>query len=413
MLAIADGRPETLGLKQTIEHFLDFQYEIYTRKYQKLLAKELEKREIQEGLMRAVDIIDLIIEILRGSKNINQARACLTEGNTEGIRFKTKKSEKEASRLNFTLAQANAILEMRLYKLIGLELDALMKDHDETLKHIAEYQDILENHDSMSKVIVSELDKIKRSYSRPRRTSIENAREVVLEEKKLEEMPIVLLVDRFGYTRTIDQPTFERNQEAAVSESKYIINCMNTDRIAVFTDIGKVHLIKATDFPFGRFRDKAVPIDNICNFDSSTERIIQIFPLPQILNSKLLFVTAAGMLKQVEGSQFDASKRTIAATKLGDGDTLLVVIDTGTYNQVVLQTAGGFFLKFPLINVPEMKKTAVGVKGITLAAKDQVEAVYPLDSALPRSITYNEKEVSLGKLKLAGRGGKGTKIRVK
>ena len=413
MLAIADGRPETLGLKQTIEHFLDFQYEIYTRKYQKLLAKELEKREIQEGLMRAVDIIDLIIEILRGSKNINQARACLTEGNTEGIRFKTKKSEKEASRLNFTLAQANAILEMRLYKLIGLELDALMKDHDETLKHIAEYQDILENHDSMSKVIVSELDKIKRSYSRPRRTSIENAREIVLEEKKLEEMPIVLLVDRFGYTRTIDQPTFERNQEAAVSESKYIINCMNTDRIAVFTDIGKVHLIKATDFPFGRFRDKAVPIDNICNFDSSTERIIQIFPLPQILNSKLLFVTAAGMLKQVEGSQFDASKRTIAATKLGDGDTLLDVIDTGTYNQVVLQTAGGFFLKFPLINVPEMKKTAVGVKGITLAAKDQVEAVYPLDSALPRSITYNEKEVSLGKLKLAGRGGKGTKIRVK
>ncbi len=413
MLAIADGRPETLGLKQTIEYFLDFQYEIYTRKYQKLLAKELEKQEIQEGLMRACDIIDLIIEILRGSKNINQARACLTEGNTEGIRFKTKKSEKEASRLNFTLAQANAILEMRLYKLIGLELEALIKEHDETLKHIAQYQDILENHDSMSAVIVTELDKIKKSYSRPRRTSIENAKEIVLEEKKMEEMPIALLVDRFGYARTIDQPTFERNQEAAVSESKHIISCMNTDRIAVFTDIGKVHLIKAADFPFGRFRDKAVPIDNICNFDSASERIIQIFPLPAIMTSKLLFVTAAGMVKQVEGSQFDASKRTIAATKLAEDDTVLDVIDIGTYNQVVLQTENGIFLKFPLVSVPEMKKTAVGVKGITLSAGDRVEAVYPLDSALPRTIIYNEKEVALGKLKLAGRGGKGTKIRVK
>ena len=191
MLAIADGRPETLGLKSIIEYFLDFQYDLTTRKYQKLLAKELEKQEIQEGLMRATDIIDLIIEVLRGSKNIKQAKACLMTGATEGIRFKSKASEKAASTLDSTERQATAILEMRLYKLIGLEMDALLKDHDATLKNIASYKDILENHKSMSRVISHDLDMIKKTYATPRKTSIENVGAAVYEEKKAEAMEVV------------------------------------------------------------------------------------------------------------------------------------------------------------------------------------------------------------------------------
>ena len=132
MLAVADGRPETLSLKSTIEYFLDFQYELMTRKYRTLLTKEKEKQEIQEGLIKACDVIDLIIEILRGSKNIQQAKACLTSGQTEGIRFRTKASEKAAAKLQFTERQASAILEMRLYKLIGLEIEALQKEYEQT-----------------------------------------------------------------------------------------------------------------------------------------------------------------------------------------------------------------------------------------------------------------------------------------
>ena len=164
MLAVANGRPETLSLKQIIEHHVDFVFEVTTRKYKTLLGKELEKKEIQEGLIKACDVIDLIIEILRGSKNREQVKKCLVEGITEGIKFKSKASEKAAKNLKFTENQATAILEMRLYRLIGLEIEALQAEYDQTMKNIASYEDILNNYDSMCNVIIEELDGIKKEY---------------------------------------------------------------------------------------------------------------------------------------------------------------------------------------------------------------------------------------------------------
>ena len=158
MLAVADGRPETLGLKKIIEYHVDFQFELATRKYKTLLAKEQEKSEVQEGLIKACDVIDLIIEILRGSKSVKDARACLVNGITENIRFKSPISRKMAALLRFTERQATAILEMRLYRLIGLEIEALRAEHEQTLKNIARYEDILNNYDSMAQVIIEELD---------------------------------------------------------------------------------------------------------------------------------------------------------------------------------------------------------------------------------------------------------------
>ena len=220
MLAVADGRPEVLGLKKIIEYHVDFQFELATRKYRTLLNKEKDKKEIQEGLIKACDVIDLIIEILRGSKSVKEAKACLTQGITENIKFKSKISQKMASMLRFTERQATAILEMRLYKLIGLEIEALMKEHEETLKNIARYEEILNNYDSMSEVIMEDLDALKKEYAVKRRTVIENAEEAVFEEKKVEEQEVVLLMDRFGYAKTVDVSTYERNKEAADKENK-------------------------------------------------------------------------------------------------------------------------------------------------------------------------------------------------
>ena len=262
MLAVADGRPETLGIVPLIRHHVNFQYELATRKYKTLLAKELDKKEIQEGLIKACDVIDLIIEILRGSKNVKDAKACLMTGDITNIRLKSKKSEEKAMQLRFTERQASAILEMRLYKLIGLEIEALMKDHDETLKHIAEYEDILSNRATMAKVIIKELERYKKEYAMPRRTAIENAAEAVFEEKKIEEMDVVFLMDRFGYAKTIDVGAYERNKEAADTENRYILRCKNTDKICIFTDRGQMHLLKVLDLPYGKFRDKGTPIDN-------------------------------------------------------------------------------------------------------------------------------------------------------
>ncbi|MEG1291835.1 MAG: DNA gyrase subunit A, partial [Lachnospiraceae bacterium] len=261
MLAVANGKPETMGLTAVIRHHVDFQYEIATRKYKTLLSKEVDKKEIQEGLMKACDVIDLIIEILRGSKNIKDAKECLMNGTTEKIEFRFKGSEKDAKELCFTERQATAILEMRLYKLIGLELEALRKEHDLTLQNIARYEELLKSRTAMAKVIIKELDGFKKEYGKPRKTVIENAAEVVYEEKKIEEMPIILLMDRFGYIKTIDVSIYERNKEAADGENKYVIPCMNTDKLCIFTDQGQLHLVKLLDIPYGRFRDKGIPLD--------------------------------------------------------------------------------------------------------------------------------------------------------
>ena len=250
MLAVADQRPETLGLRQIIEHHVDFQFEVATRKYTSLLKKERENQEIQEGLIQACDVIDLIIEILRGSKNREQVKNCLVNGETDGIKFKTKTSMRRAAKLHFTERQAGAILDMRLYKLIGLEIETLMAEHKETMKKIASYEDILNNYDSMAAVIMKDLEKIKKEYGRPRRTAVENAAEIVYEEKKIEETQVVFLMDRFGYARTVDTSVYERNKETADTENKYLFSCMNTDKVCVFTDAGRMHLVKILDLPY-------------------------------------------------------------------------------------------------------------------------------------------------------------------
>lgn len=412
MLAVAGGRPETLSLKAIIENFLDFQFDINTRKYQHLLVKEQEKREIQEGLIKACDVIDLIIEILRGSKNIKQAKSCLIHGITEGINFKTKTSERAAKKLRFTENQATAILEMRLYKLIGLEIEALQKEHEMTLENIAKYEDILENHSSMSRVITKELQAFRKSYARPRRTQIINAKEAVFEEKKFEEIEIVFLMDRFGYCRTVDVPTFERNRDAALTENKYVIQCMNTDRLCLFTDAGHMHMIKVSALPYGKFRDKSIPIDNFGNYNSSEESLVYVDCLTNIIGSRLLFATGQAMFKQVNGEEFNVSKRTIVSTKLSDNDKVIAVLPLSDATHVALRTKNGIFLRFDISEVPEKKKAALGVRGIKLSGDDMVDEVYLLAKNGETIITYNDKSISLNRLKLGHRDTKGTKLRI-
>ncbi|MEO2239237.1 DNA topoisomerase (ATP-hydrolyzing) [Dorea sp. YH-dor226] len=411
MLAVADGRPETMGLKRIIEHHVDFQFEMATRKYQTLLKKERDKKEIQEGLIKACDVIDLIIEILRGSQNIKDAKACLTKGITENIKFKSGISKKMASMLRFTERQATAILEMRLYKLIGLEIEALMKEHEETLKNIAKFEDILNHYDSMANVIIEDLDKIKKEYATKRRTVIENAEEAVYEEKKVEEQEVIFLMDRFGYAKTVDTSTYERNKEAADHENKYIFSCMNTGKICLFTNTGKMHQIKVMDLPYGKFRDKGLPIDNVSNYDSTQEEIVYLCDAEQMRYAKILFATKQGMIKKVEGTEFQVAKRTIAATKLQPEDELVSVQVITDNQQIVLQTKDGYFLRFLAEEVTDKKKGAVGVRGIRLKKNDELEQAYLFEEGTECKITYNEKEVTLNRLKLAKRDGNGTKYR--
>ena len=335
MLAILDGRPETMGLKAIIRESVNFQYEVAGRKYRNLLEKELERKEIQEGLIKACNVIDLIIEILRGSKDRAMAKACLVEGKTDGIKFKSKESKVMASQLQFSEKQATAILEMRLYKLIGLEIEALINEHEETMSNIYRYEDILARRDSMAQVIMNELDEIKEKYKRKRRTQITNAEEAVYVEKKVEEMDIVFLMDRFGYAKTIDTATYERNKEAADAENRFAFVCKNTGKVCLFTNTGQLHTVKAMDLPFGKFRDKGVPIDNVSNFDSAKESIVYAASQSDLNLYRVIFATKQAMLKVVDGGEFDVAKRTVAATKLVDGDERSCVQGTAQHDFTV------------------------------------------------------------------------------
>ena len=412
MLAIANGRPETLNLKGILRNYLDFQYENNTRKYNVLLEKELEKKEIKEGLIKACDCIDLIIAILRGSKNLKDARACLMTGDTSNINFRVPGFEEDARALHFTEKQATAILEMRLYKLIGLEILALQKEYKECLKKIKEYQKILSSRVTMDEVIKKDLEEIKAEFSVPRKTLIEDGKEAVYDETAVEIREVVFVLDRFGYSKLLERNIYERNKETVETENAFVVPCLNTDKICLFTDNGTLHQVKVTDIPFGKLRDKGTPIDNISKFDGTKERPVYVTNAASLPGHKFLFATKGAMVKVVPGEEFETNNRTVAATKLQDEDMLLSVQPADNASEVVLQTTSGVFLRFAMEEISELKKNSRGVRGIKLGRGEELEAVHLLGAGSEPVVLYKEKQVHLNRLKIGKRDGKGSKVRL-
>ena len=410
MLAIANGRPETLNLKRILEYFLDFQYKNATKKYQTLLEKELEKKEIKEGLIKACDIIDLIIAVLRGSKNLKDAKACLMTGDITNIKFRVKGLETDAKKLCFTEKQAGAILEMRLYKLIGLEILQLEKEYKDTMAKIKKYESILSGRKNMNVVMKQDLEEIKQEYGTPRRTLIEDGKEAVYDENAVAIAEVTFVMDRFGYCKILDKNTYERNKETIETENPYVVNCLNTDKICIFTNSGNLHQIKILDIPGGKLRDKGTPIENLCKFDGTKEEIIYLSYAQGLKGHKFLFATRQALIKLVSGDEFETNNRLVSATKLQEGDRLIDIQPFGGQTDVVLQTSSGVFLRFLTNEISEMKKNARGVRGIKLSQGEELEAVYLLGT--DPIIRYKEKEVHLNRLKMNKRDGKGSKVRL-
>jgi len=411
MLAIVDGRPEILSLRDILKNYIEFQYEITTKKYNILLNKELEKKEIQEGLIKAVDVIDLIIAILRGSKNLAQAKKCLTSGDTTDITFKVKSLEKDAKKLSFTEKQAQAILDMRLYKLIGLEIEALLKDNETTLKNIAEYENILKNHKNMDKLFINDLEKIKKEFAIKRRTHIEDAKEAVYVEEEVASEEVIFVMDKFGYCKLLDRGTFDKNAENIGTENKYVFPIMNTDRICIFSNKGILYKIKAMDLPMSKLRDKGVPVDNLTKFDSGSEEILLALSEDSIQGSYILMLTKNGYIKKVSSSEFKTNNKQVASTKLNDDDVLVGVklLGSGIKTDICVSSSAGYALKFNVSEVNEFKKSTRGEKAITLGYNEFVENLYILSETGIGIV--NGKEVNLSKVRLSHRGYKGQKIK--
>ncbi|MDO5291528.1 MAG: DNA topoisomerase (ATP-hydrolyzing) [bacterium] len=411
LLAVKEQQPIVFNLKSLIEEFVFFQEEIYTKEYKYLLDKAYARLEIVKGLIKAIDVIDLIIEILRGSSSIKQARACLIHGDTSDIKFKSEKSKKIAATLDFSERQAEAILTMQLSKLIGLEIMKLHEEQDSLLSNITEYELILSDERELFKVIKARLRSYKKAFAGERRTLLHNVEKVEYkEEVKIED--IYVLIDRFGYTKSIDSGSYNRAQADTLKEYAHIVMMKNLDKLCIFTAEGNMYQIKASAIPKGKLKDKGTLIQSLCKIGKEEPLLYTGFE--QLYESQLLFATKNGYVKLVSGTEFETIRSMITSTKLDDGDTvagicMLTAADAiAADRKVVMLTEKGTSLGYNLDEVSELKKTSRGVKGIALDAKDHVSFVGVFDSQTD-TFMYRDQELSVRKVRNRKRGAKGQK----
>lgn len=412
LLAITGGQPKLFNLKEMIEEFVLFQEELYTKEYQFLLEKAKKRLEIVEGLMKATDVIDLIIEILRGSSSVKQAKACLIEGITDDINFKSQASKKQAATLLFTEVQADAILAMPLSKLIGLEILKLHEENDTLLANIAGYEKVLSNVKELYKVIKAKLREYKKQLARERRTElVDVVAEAYVEEVKIED--IYICIDRFGYTKSMEEAAFQRASEEAKKEYPHIIKMKNTDKLCLFTNQGNMHQIKADKIPRCKMRDKGTLVHNLCKMSNDEEALLYM-AFEDMFESMLLFTIKSGYIKLVSGAEFETNRLQIAATKLDEGDEVCGVtaltaseVLAGT-KKVILLTEKGLSLGFPVSEVSEFKKTSRGVKAIALEKGDSLVFSTAVDPNA-ETFEYEGKILNARRVRNRKRAAKGQK----
>lgn len=408
LLAVMDQQPIVFNLKKIIKEFVLFQEELYTKEYEHMLDKAQRRLEIVDGLIRATDLIDLIIEILRGSTSIKQAKACLTAGDITDIKFKSKASEKAATKLDFTERQADAILAMPLSKLIGLEILKLHEESDSLQENIATYRLVLSSKSELYKVIKARLKGYKKLFPAPRHTILSTATNSdYVEEVKVED--IYVLIDRFGYTKSMDAAAFARANADAIKEYTHIVKMQNTDKLLLFTAEGNMYQIKAMNIPKAKLKDKGILIHNLCKVGK--ENILYYTSFEELFESELMFTTKNGFIKRVSGIEFETNRSMISSTKLEPGDELIsIVLLTGDMilqpdMKVIIMTNTGGSLGFSLSEVSEMKKSGRGVKAITLE-KDECVDFATVQSSEVETFVYKDKELSAKKVRNRKRGQK-------
>lgn len=413
LLAIKDQQPVTFTLKSLMEEFVSFQEELYTKEYHHLLEKATRRLEIVNGLIRATDLIDLIIEILRGSSSVKQAKACLMTGCTTDIQFKSKDSERIAATLDFTETQADAILSMQLSKLIGLEILKLHEESEQLHEDIQLYEKILSSTKELHKVIKGRLREFKKQFGRPRRTVLTTAQnQSYVEEIKEEDMYV--LIDRFGYTKSIDAATYSRTSEDVLKEYPHILMMKNTDKLCVFTSEGNMYQVKGMSLPRCKVKDKGTLIHALCKLDK--EEVVHYSCFEELFEAMLFFVTQKGFVKLVPGSEFETNRSTLLATKLETGDQVISIQQLSAHDilngdrRVFMHTRNGNSLVYDLEEVSQLKRGSRGVKGISLAPDDTVVfgKVFSPDDTI---ITYHNKKMDAGKVRKTRRCAKGSKTK--
>ncbi|MDO5457476.1 MAG: DNA gyrase subunit A [Atopococcus tabaci] len=407
MLAIVEGVPRTLSLKEILVEYLKHQQEVIRRRTQFDLDKAEARVHILEGLRIAIDNIDEIIKIIRGSQQTDQAKQELI------------------NRFNLSSIQAQAILDMRLARLTGLERDKIEAEYKELLINITDLRDILAQPKRINQIISEELDEISEKYSDERRTKLLAGEiENIDDEDLIDEESVVIVMTKKGYIKRMLADDFRTQnrggrgvQGIETNVDDYmttILNCSTHDTILFFTNTGRVYKIKAYEIPeFGRTA-KGLPIVNVLNLndEEKVQAMINFEDTPTG-EEQVFFVTERGTVKRTALAEFSNIRNNgIIAINLNEGDSLRQVMFTDGQQNIIIATRLGYSVSFRETDIRSIGRSAAGVRGINLREGDEVIGAAILEEKSDVLIVTSKgygKRTSASRYPLRNRGGKGIK----
>ncbi|MEW9122912.1 MAG: DNA gyrase subunit A [Thermotaleaceae bacterium] len=403
MIALVDGQPKLLNLHDMLYHYLGHQKEVVRRRTEYDLAKAEDRAHILEGLKIALDHIDEVIQLIRSSANVQRAK--------EGLIERFKLSEK----------QAQAILDMRLQRLTGLEREKIDEEYEELIKLINHYREILANERLLLNIIKEELLEIKDKYNDDRRTAIAAAADEIDMEDLIDEEEIAITLTHFGYVKRLPSNTYKSQRRGGrgvsghtTREEDFVEHLFITSThnyIVFFTNLGRAYRLKAYEIPEAKRQAKGTAIVNLLQLQAN-EKVTAVIPIKAFEDNKfLILATKHGIIKKTELSQFDTSRKSgIVAISLKDDDELISVKLTDGNQEVVMATREGMAIRFSEKDVRDMGRSAMGVKGMNLDDGDYVVAMELVEENSDFLIVSEYgfgKRTPLGDYRIQSRGGKG------
>lgn len=403
MIAIVNGEPKLLTLKDILNHYIDFQVDVVTRRTQFDLNKAKERMHILEGLKIAIDFIDEVIAIIRSSKDQSEAKLRLME------------------RFGLDEIQAQSIVQMRLGQLTGLERQKIEDEIAALHVKIDDYEDILSNHSRVLQIIKEEVNAVRNKYADQRRTEILSVSGEVDIEDLIPQEDCVLTLTQFGYVKRLSIDTYKTQKrggrgvagmtrrEEDVATEMFIIN--SHDYVLFFTDKGRVYRLKCYEIPEGSRQSKGMNIANLLPIDAD-EHVTSMIKVHEFDENKyLIMVTRKGIVKRIELNAYNtARKGGLIALELNEGDELAWVRMTDGESEVIVATKKGMAIRFKETNVRPMGRQARGVKAITLREDDEVIGMSTVREdayVLTVSETGYGRLSKLSDYRIQSRGGKG------
>ncbi|NLX62244.1 MAG: DNA gyrase subunit A [Tissierellia bacterium] len=403
MLALVDDEPKVLNLKQILDHYVNYQKEIIVRRTKYDLNKAEERAHIVEGLKIALDNIDEVINIIRSSKDDQTAKTRLMD--SFGLSDK----------------QAQAILDMRLRRLTGLEREKLEEEYEALIKEINRLKEILASERLVLEIIKTELLEIKEKYGDERRTKIMPAPDEINIEDMIEEEKVVITLTHRGYIKRMPENTYKTQKRGGkgiigltTTENDFVEHLFITsthDNILFFTNKGKVYLLKAYDIPEGKRQSKGTNIVNLLNL-SRNETISAVIPIEDYdPESNLMFITKNGLIKKTAMEEFkNIRKNGLIAIKLKEDDELIAVRKTDGNKEIIVVTSMGMAIRFKEKEVRQMGRNATGVTAIKLKEDDTVVAMDLVEEGKSLLVVSEHgfgKRTSLDEYKTQKRAGMG------